>query len=261
MQKKFSRKSIKEFRVLRYSDNRFIENKIPVVREREYKIFINGEKLTTVMLLPSNEIEFIYGFLFTSSFVDSIEDIVSCRICDNYNYHIYLRNNKNLTHQNNLRISNNSEVKYLNENNNFVSFDSNNSINPLQITKLYQKINNISNTYSLNNSVNVCIFYKSEDDFIISEDINRGNALDKIIGYKLLHNIDNDGIIVTTGKITGEIVYKCVKAKLALVATSRAVSSMAIELASKFNITLIGFVNDKSFIVFVDKAKRIINEI
>jgi FdhD protein len=261
MQKGFLKKLIKNHRAYKYCDGEFLVDKIPIIEERVYKIFVNGEKLTSVMLLPYYETEFIYGFLLTSSLINSINDIVSCRLCDNNNFHIYLRNNKNVITSDSMLGNRYSINKYFIKNEELLPVDSNISVSALELLQIYQEINNEYKINNLNKGIDGCIFYKSNDNYITCIDTDWNNVLNKIIGYKMFNNLDDDGIIFTTVKITGEIIHKCIKAKLPIVVTTSTVSSMAIELSSKFNITLVGLLNDDTFIVFVDKIKRIANGI
>jgi FdhD protein len=259
MQKEFSRKIIKEFNGSKYSGNNFIDDKIPIIKEKEYKIFINGQKITTVALTPVNEIEFICGFLYTASFIDSWEDVINCRVCDNYNFHIYLKNKKKQNISNFDLSADYSYNTYSGKNYTAEVINSNFSIDALGILNIYEKIYSKSKIYPLLSGTHSNIFYRNVHEYAVFEDINRYNALDKLIGYKVINTLQSDGIVFTTGKITSGIIFKCIKAKFPVVATISAVSSMAIELASKYNISLVGYVNKDSFIILEDKDKRVVD--
>jgi FdhD protein len=259
MQRESSRKIIRKFNVYRYNGNDFTDDKIPIIKEKEYKIFINGQKITTVVLTPSNEVEFIYGFLYTSSLIDSWEEVINCRVCDNYNFHVYLESKK----ERNLSDFNIS-ADYLNRNcsgkyYNPELINSNFSIDPLEIIRIYEKIYNESNIYRLTIGAHSNIFYRNAREYDIFEDINRYNALDKLIGHKVINTLQSDGIVFMTGKITRDVIFKCIKAKFPVIATISAVSTMAIELASRYNISLVGYVTKDSFVILEDRAKRIVN--
>ena len=75
------------------------------------------------------------------------------------------------------------------------------------------------------------------------EDIGRHNAVDKVIGSLFLDGAGAD-ILVVSGRTSFEIVQKCVVARIPILIAVGAPSSLAIELANEFGITLLGFVRE-----------------
>jgi FdhD protein len=77
----------------------------------------------------------------------------------------------------------------------------------------------------------------------VREDVGRHNAVDKVIGSMFLEGTSAD-ILVVSGRTSFEIVQKCVVARIPILAAVGAPSSLAIELAHEFRLTLLGFVRD-----------------
>ena len=74
------------------------------------------------------------------------------------------------------------------------------------------------------------------------EDIGRHNAVDKVVGRALLEGANMEhAAIVTTGRISSEMVVKAVRAKVPVLASRSAVTSHALRLAQKYGLTLVGF--------------------
>jgi len=77
----------------------------------------------------------------------------------------------------------------------------------------------------------------------VREDVGRHNAVDKVIGSLFLEGERAD-ILVVSGRTSFEIVQKCVVARIPILVAVGAPSSLAIELAQEFRLTLLGFVRD-----------------
>ncbi len=83
----------------------------------------------------------------------------------------------------------------------------------------------------------------------LREDIGRHNAVDKIIGHCLLQRrkLAQDTILLVSGRTSFEIVQKAAMGRIPIVAAISAPSSLAIDLAERLQMTLIGFLRDDQF--------------
>ncbi|MCL5423238.1 MAG: formate dehydrogenase accessory sulfurtransferase FdhD, partial [Nitrospirae bacterium] len=84
-----------------------------------------------------------------------------------------------------------------------------------------------------------------------AEDIGRHNAVDKVIGYALLENIPFSGkILLASGRISSEISSKCSRWGIPILATRTAPTNLAVEIAEKRGITVVGFMRGNRFNVY-----------
>lgn len=96
------------------------------------------------------------------------------------------------------------------------------------------------------------LFTMSGELLSYQEDVGRHNALDKLIGMRLLEGKNNfeQLILVLSGRISFELVQKALRAGIATIAAVGAPSSLAIDLAQEFGMTLIGFLKADRFNVY-----------
>jgi len=119
------------------------------------------------------------------------------------------------------------------------------------IFDLYKEFQKKSELFKTTGGVHSAALCNEKEIIIFAEDIGRHNAVDKIIGYAFLENIPiEDKILLLSGRLSSEIVNKAVKAGVPVLISRAAPTDLAIEIARRHNITLIGFLRGQRLNIY-----------
>ncbi len=116
------------------------------------------------------------------------------------------------------------------------------TISPDQLLTLSKSFDKKAELWQQTGGVHACALGGADGLILFAEDVGRHNAFDKIVGQSLLDNIPlADKFMLTTGRLSAEIVSKAVACKIPILASRSSVTALAVDLAKRFNITLVGF--------------------
>ncbi len=127
-----------------------------------------------------------------------------------------------------------------------------------QLRSLFQKFQKASSLYNLTGCIHSAAVSDGKNIIILAEDIGRHNAVDKAIGYCFLENIPLDNkIMLVSGRLSSEMISKCIKWSIPIVVSRTAPTALSIELAQQKGVTVVGFMRGKRFNIYTH-SNRII---
>ena len=118
----------------------------------------------------------------------------------------------------------------------------------MQMMNLSKIINMEPSLYLKVGAIHGCVLCDVNKPMYYFEDVGRHNAVDKIAGLVIKNNINtSDKIFYTTGRLTSEMVIKCIKMKIPILISRSGFTAWAVEIAKKKKLTMIGRVRGKRF--------------
>ena len=233
--------AIKKVITFNWNENTSKINEDFVCIEKNYELYINNKFISNLIASPNNLKELGVGYVISEGYLES-EDIKDVHIMDAKITVIAEKSNKmNLKEKNN---------------------DINNINLPLKtIFKIMEYMSNITGIWKITGGTHwACLFDLDGNEIITIEDIGRHNAVDKVIGYGILNNINlKDKILVSSGRLPYMMVKKVVNAKIPIIISKSPSTDKGVELAKNNNITLIGFARKNRFTVY-NGFERIVKE-
>jgi FdhD protein len=127
------------------------------------------------------------------------------------------------------------------------------TVDPNVLSSLPDKLGQVQAVFSSTGGLHAAALFTSQGELIGSrEDVGRHNALDKLIGWSLLDDrIPLRGqIVMVSGRSSYELAQKCVTAGVPILCSVSAPSSLAVDVANEFGMTLVGFLRGDRFNVY-----------
>jgi FdhD protein len=134
----------------------------------------------------------------------------------------------------------------------------------LRTSWLYRLTNVINTTPSLYleaGAIHGCVLARADQPLVYMEDVGRHNAVDKIAGWMFRHQVRaDDKIFYTTGRLTSEMVIKCVRMGIPILISRSGFTAWGVELARKANLTLIGRARGKRFVALAGESRIVFDQ-
>jgi FdhD protein len=243
-------------------NGRFSRAETTVIIEKELPVYVNGRHLATASITPVMEKEFVTGYLFGQGFINSLKELASVKIA-NHTAKVQLKDagrfspgSRGASYR---IVSGGGRVAYAGEGD-LPPMRDHRKIRQRIIFKAINTLFETARMYRETEGVHAAGLFTTDANVIcIVEDIGRHNTLDKVIGYALLNEVDcANTFLVSTGRMSSEMVAKIGRAGIPVVATKTAVTDQGLEIGRKRGLTVIGFLRDAGTRLQTDMEVRVI---
>lgn len=231
-----------------------------VIVEMPVSLTVNGQVWLTFMCTPVDLEAMAIGFLYNEGLIKNLEDIASVHVCtsgDNVDIWLY----KSLRKPEKWRRTSGCTggITFIEDQFSPVIQKNGNLVSTLKINNLLAELFESQVLYRASGGVHTSALSDGERIRLQAEDIGRHNTLDKIAGKILLDPIDLPRkIIITTGRISSEMLQKSARLGASIVISRTSPSSLSIEMAERWGITLIGYARRNRFNVYTHSHRIIL---
>jgi FdhD protein len=236
--------------------------------EEPLEIRVNSKAISTTMRTPGHDLELTLGWLFAEGIISSLEDLIGLEPDPNDENVVLVRLRDGLESSVEPRqFSSGSACGVCGK----TSLEQIHARGMKRITNSAQvmarvlyslpnALREVQTTFDSTGGLHAAALFTLEGELLaVREDVGRHNAVDKLIGHSRLKNLSlENSVMLVSGRVGFEIAQKCVAARVPILAAVGAPSSLAVDLALEFNLTLLGFLRGERANVY-SGFERILN--
>jgi FdhD protein len=246
------------YNVFEFSDGHFNETSITAIQEIPLTIYLNEQEVVTLLCTGKDPVALAVGFLKADGLLNDRKELKDVRIeqvSDRIVAHVLSTYGPVSSQMVQRTITSGcgkgtgfdrvtEEIKHL-------TITSGLKVGPDDLFQLMEELNKRSTLYRATGGCHNAALAGTDRLLIFYEDLGRHNAIDMIQGKCFLDDINtNDKLIVTTGRISSEILIKAIRLGVPVLASRSAATRFAIDLAREVNMTLVGYVRGQRMVVY-----------
>jgi FdhD protein len=255
--------------ILRFENGSMNQVEDTVVTEYPVTIKINGQEFATMVCTPEYMEDMVVGFLASEGVIRRYEDIEEIWIQEkegfahvktnklnpyyqNFQSKRYITSCCGMSRQGFVFVNDAMTAKTMEGVHVTLSVD--------DCFRLMKNMQDSAETFQETGGVHNAALCDANGIVLSRMDIGRHNALDKIYGHCLKHNISiRDKVIVFSGRISSEILLKVAKIGCEVVLSKSAPTELALQLAEQLGITTVGFIRNDSLNVYTRPERISVN--
>lgn len=224
--------------------------------ETPVSLTVNGQVWLTFMCTPVDLEAMAVGFLYNENIIETMDEVEDVRVCEHGdNVDVWL--NRSVEQPTSWRRTSGctggvTAVDALARVD--VSFHGDQPrVGPEALGHLLEQFFESQVLYRETGGVHTSALSDGEKIVISAEDIGRHNTLDKIAGLCLMQGISpKTRILLTTGRISSEMLQKAARMNVPVLISRTSPSSLSIEMAERYGITLVGYARTHRFNVYAN---------
>ena len=233
-----------------YSSGKWSHDSTAVPMEMALTIYVDNMELVTILCTPTKLNCLVLGFLYSEGIISGMSDVASMRVCEEDSLADVKLAKSGFTPPSRRTLASGcgAGVSFATE---MEKVESKLTAKPEEVFFLMKQLNEKAELYRYSGGVHTSALCNNSSVLVAAEDIGRHNTLDKIVGECLLTKLSTaDKLLLTTGRISSEMLSKAVRMKVPIVVSRSSPTDRSISLAQKLGITLIGYVRGNRLSVY-----------
>ncbi len=273
--------SIAEFEIIKIGDQRsdntmdYLAVEEPLEIRLHYGTFDRrlSKNISITMRTPGNDVELAKGFLFTEGIISSKTDVagVSPNAFDENIIEVSLNENvsidlkkieRHFYTSSSCGVCGKSSIDSVRTVVPMTNDSGNLKVNTPTLLQLPSTLRAQQDVFEYTGGLHASALFDASGNLIMMrEDVGRHNALDKLIGTALEQDLIpvSNHILLLSGRASFELIQKAAMAGIKIVAAVGAPSSLAVNLAKDFKMTLVGFLRDERFNIYNGIERIVVN--
>ncbi len=251
-------------RALKWNGGSFAPMREALAAEEPLEIRLGGKRFTLTMRTPGNDEELAAGFLLAEGFIERWSDVGEIRrvrdrrgkpepnvldvILNVRSERLRERLRRNFTISSSCGICGKTSIASIMRR--VARLNGGDPIGALALLGLAARLGESQEVFAATGGLHACAMFDLGGRLlVVREDVGRHNAVDKAVGWALERGMVPLGraLMMVSGRLSFEIVQKAAAAGVPILAAISAPSSLAVKLADRAGITLVGFLRGGSF--------------
>src|SRR5208282_907168 len=218
-----------------------------VVMERPLTLFLNGQEIVTMMTIGDHPDYLAVGYLLNQNMLRPDDEVTAIDHDEELDL-VVVRTKRKTNYEEKLKkkirtsgCAQGTVFGDLMEKFDEIVLPADAVIRTSWLYALSKKINTRPSLYLAAGAIHGCVLCEEDRPLVYMEDVGRHNAIDKIAGYMFMNGVSPEGkVFYTTGRLTSEMVIKCVQMRIPILISRSGFTAWGVELARKADLTLIG---------------------
>lgn len=228
-------------------------------REEQVVLTVNGQEWIGLMCTPTLLEELAVGFLYNEGFIDGMQEVADVRVCGSGRcVDVWLHKDVALPslHTITSGCSGGTTFEVLAEARHPVISDL--QIAPGQVQVLMRRLQAAASLYRQAQGIHASALAEGTNLCCVAEDVGRHNTVDKLAGLCLRQNHRlHDHVLVTSGRVSSEMLAKANRMGIPVIVSRTAPTSLSVDLARVWGVTLIGYARGRGFRVYTGQQRLV----
>ncbi len=230
-----------------------------VVREQPLTVYVNGERFLTLLCSPMKIEALVVGYLWMEKIIEGLPDVQRLDVSPvDGRADVILTRPVTLPTERILTSGCGGGITFRIDHRLFPRLRSRRQVRPESLAARMKDLFAAAVHYKASRGIHGAALADADDLLVVAEDVGRHNAVDKVKGEALLRAIPTeDRILLSTGRISSEMLLKAARMGVPIVASRTSPTEMAVALAEQLNVTVCGYVRPDGLNLYTGEGLKL----